>query len=315
MMPTPSLNFVAVDFETANASRASACAVGLTKVESGQVVETVSWLIKPHASISDFHPINVSIHGITAKMVEDKGISWEKSIERMKDFIGDFPVVAHNSGFDRSVWNHANLIAGSAELAPDFFCTLSLARRFTSSGALKGLVTHRLNDLADHFNLEQVHHHEAGEDSLIAAQVAIKLVDISGSKTIEQAWGRPTSSGPIRSHRAPVPVKVRQNNLPSVVQTAAPPEGIAGEVFTLTGALEAMRREDCWAAIETAGGSIAKSVTKKTTVLVIGAGASESMPPLLGENSKEKKAISLLEEGQSIAVIGEPDLLILLNDN
>lgn len=56
-------------------------------------------------------------------------------------------------------------------------------------------------------------------------------------------------------------------------------------------------------------------MTKKTTVLVIGAGAEESMPPLLGENRKELKAISLIEAGQRIAVIGEPDLLELLYEN
>lgn len=109
--------------------------------------------------------------------------------------------------------------------------------------------------------------------------------------------------------------KVRQNNVPSVVPVAPAPEGIAGETFTLTGGLDAMTREECWAAIEAAGGHIAKLVTKKTTVLVIGAGAEESMPPLLGENRKELKAISLIEAGQRIAVIGEPDLLVLLSDN
>ncbi len=83
----------------------------------------------------------------------------------------------------------------------------------------------------------------------------------------------------------------------------------------MTGGLDAMTREECWGAIEAAGGFIAKSVTKKTTVLVIGAGAEESMPPLLGENRKELKAISLIEAGQRIAVIGEPDLLELLNEN
>lgn len=99
-----------------------------------------------------------------------------------------------------------------------------------------------------------------------------------------------------------------------MIETAAPPESIAGECFTFTGGLDSMTRDQCWAAIEAAGGSVAKSVSKKTSVLVIGAGATESMPPLLGESQKEKKAVDLIRAGQHIAVIGEPDLLQLLSD-
>ncbi|MGV3149236.1 hypothetical protein [Rothia sp. 11273D007AR] len=82
-MPNASVDFVAVDFETANASRASACAVGLTVVRGGQVVETVSWLVKPHESVADFHPLNVSIHGITPAMVEADGVGWVETRQRM----------------------------------------------------------------------------------------------------------------------------------------------------------------------------------------------------------------------------------------
>jgi DNA polymerase-3 subunit epsilon len=41
------LDFTAIDFETANSSSASACAVGLARVRDGRVVETAGWLIKP----------------------------------------------------------------------------------------------------------------------------------------------------------------------------------------------------------------------------------------------------------------------------
>ncbi|HBU41902.1 MAG TPA: DNA polymerase III subunit epsilon, partial [Microbacterium sp.] len=35
-----SLDFTAIDFETANSSNASACAVGLARVRDGEIVET-----------------------------------------------------------------------------------------------------------------------------------------------------------------------------------------------------------------------------------------------------------------------------------
>ena len=41
------MNFVAIDFETANYARDSACAVGLVKVVGGEIVDKAVHLIKP----------------------------------------------------------------------------------------------------------------------------------------------------------------------------------------------------------------------------------------------------------------------------
>lgn len=53
------LNFTALDFETANPNRSSACAVGLAKVRDGQVVDTFSTLVKPHDEVSEFGYFNM----------------------------------------------------------------------------------------------------------------------------------------------------------------------------------------------------------------------------------------------------------------
>ena len=60
-----SLDFTAIDFETANPARGSACAVGVAKVRDGAVIDSASWLIKPPQGRDDFHRMNVGIHGIT----------------------------------------------------------------------------------------------------------------------------------------------------------------------------------------------------------------------------------------------------------
>ena len=41
------MNFIAIDFETANEKRASACSLGMTIVKNGQVVDELYYLIKP----------------------------------------------------------------------------------------------------------------------------------------------------------------------------------------------------------------------------------------------------------------------------
>lgn len=65
----PGLSFTAIDFETANSSRASACSVGLAKVQDGQIVDTWSHLIAPPEGHDVFHDMNIAIHGITPEMV------------------------------------------------------------------------------------------------------------------------------------------------------------------------------------------------------------------------------------------------------
>ena len=65
------LDFTAIDFETANGSRASACSVGLVKVRDGRVVDKTGWLIRPPAGHDEFAPWNITIHGITADMVAE----------------------------------------------------------------------------------------------------------------------------------------------------------------------------------------------------------------------------------------------------
>ncbi|WP_229115201.1 exonuclease domain-containing protein [Bacteroides intestinalis] len=62
-------DFIAIDFETANDSRDSACQIGITTVKNGQIKDVKSWLINPE---SYFNSFNTMIHGITEKDVKDK---------------------------------------------------------------------------------------------------------------------------------------------------------------------------------------------------------------------------------------------------
>lgn len=98
------LDFIAIDFETANSRRGSPCAVGLVRVRDGRIVDEQRWLIRPPREVDFFDSFNIGIHGITAADVADPP-SWSDVVPRRRnrsDFLaclGDYraPVAASTS--------------------------------------------------------------------------------------------------------------------------------------------------------------------------------------------------------------------------
>lgn len=62
-------DFVAIDFETANPKRVSACALGFAIVRDGQITESAGVLIKP---IGGHAPFQTRIHGLTEADTADQ---------------------------------------------------------------------------------------------------------------------------------------------------------------------------------------------------------------------------------------------------
>ena len=63
------MRIAAIDFETANESRTSACALGVAWIEGGRVVATEEHLIRPREM--RFLSMNIAIHGIRPEDVAD----------------------------------------------------------------------------------------------------------------------------------------------------------------------------------------------------------------------------------------------------
>ncbi|GIK43300.1 MAG: hypothetical protein BroJett011_71330 [Chloroflexota bacterium] len=93
--------FVALDFETANLSRDSACEIGIVRVERLRTVYQDSFLIKPPTTF--FLDRFIETHRITWEAVKDQptfGELWNEIRFFFEDV--DF-IAAHNAPFDRSV--------------------------------------------------------------------------------------------------------------------------------------------------------------------------------------------------------------------
>ena len=158
-------NFIAIDFETGNPKRVSACAFGCAKISDGKIVETIGYLIKP---VGGHAPFQSKIHGIKDEHTFDKPEFGELFPEIQDIF--NYPLVAH-SLFDKQVLGalseHFNL-----GLNFDYVDSCSIAKE-----KLPNLKNHKLKTLAKHFKLPAFKHHDAEEDAIACANIFLKLQD------------------------------------------------------------------------------------------------------------------------------------------
>lgn len=165
----PAPSFLAIDFETANYSRDSACAVGLVRVENLRIVRREHHLIRPPSAWFVF----TYLHGIAW---ED--VVYEPTFEGLWPSIAplfegvDF-LVAHNAPFDRSVLR-ACCEAAEVE-CPDipFECTVKTARRVWD------IFPTKLPDVCSHLDIP-LRHHEAASDSEACARIMIEALKGEG---------------------------------------------------------------------------------------------------------------------------------------
>lgn len=160
------LDFTAIDFETANSSSASACAVGLARVRGGQVVATAGWLIRPPAGHDRFFELNVQIHGIHPEDVVDAP-TWSDQLDDFAAFAGADVLVAHNAGFDMAVLRRACEATGDVCPPYRYFCSLQLARKAYD------LPSYRLPSAAAAAGFTDFAHHDAAADALACAHIVI----------------------------------------------------------------------------------------------------------------------------------------------
>ncbi len=83
---------------------------------------------------------------------------------------------------------------------------------------------------------------------------------------------------------------------------------MAGQVVVFTGALERMTRRDAQQLVSRLGGKAGSSVTKDTTMVVVGGDGLNAPKP----SSKLKKAKKLADAGQALELISEDDFLARL---
>ena len=171
------LNFTAIDFEAANASKLSAISAGYAVVRGGEVIKTGTWIINPHTGLDNFNPYAVRIHGITPEHAA-AGEPLETSIRRLLDIIGDGPVLAHGMKYDRGILTAGCREFGLPKPANEFRCTLTLAKTVLQLDKL------RLSAVTEALGLPAYAAHDSGADALACARVALAIAERQGAQTI-----------------------------------------------------------------------------------------------------------------------------------
>ncbi len=162
------MEYVAIDFETANRYADSACALGLCLFdEDGRKVDSWYSLICPR--IPYFDPVCTNVHHLDPGDV----LSAPKLPELWKDivdFIDDRPLVAHNARFDMNVLKTSGNCSGLEVPPYEYYCTLSLSRRL-----VPGYSCYKLTYLVQELLQMDYRAHLASDDAYVCGKLFYRL--------------------------------------------------------------------------------------------------------------------------------------------
>ena len=142
---------IAIDFETANESRSSPCAIGLAWIEGREIVRREYRLIRP--AVMRFGSIQTRIHGIKPEHVKE-ALEFPAVIDEFISEIDGSLILAHNARFDIDVLT--STLDEYNVLCPSFtyLCTMNVARRAWPEQSTLSLAA-----LAQRLGIQWQHHH------------------------------------------------------------------------------------------------------------------------------------------------------------
>ncbi len=275
------MNFVAVDVETANADYSSICQIGIAEFEDGQLISKWSSLINPD---DYFDPFNTSIHGIKELDVK-KSPTFEEVYPELQTRLSN-RITVHHMPFDRVAISRACEKYELDVLIPKWLDSAKVARRTWDEFAYRGF---GLANIAEYLKITFVHH-DALEDAIVAGRIiqeACKFKNLDLSDWFEKIK-RPISS------------------IHSIEKLNGNPQGaFYGEDIVFTGRLLMTRGEAAKLAADV-GCNVTNSVTKETTLLVVG---TQDMNKLAGyeKSSKHRKVEELIKKGFYVKILSEKD--------
>lgn len=280
------MEFVAIDVETANSNMASICQIGVAKFSNGKLVEEWCSLIDPE---DYFDPMNIYIHGIDEESVIGKPTFLEIA-GTLKKYLESSICVSHMP-FDQRALDKAFRKYRIEPFDIAWIDSAKVARRTWSDVAKKGYgLSNLCNKIGYSFN-----HHDALEDAKAAGHVL--LAAMKETSLDLEGW----------TQRIKMPIGAKGAG---IAGAGNPEGGLFGEVAVITGTFVRSQLELSQMARDI-GCNVAKGVTKKTTILIVG---DRDVGRYNGkkQSNKREDAEKLIKDGQTIRFLTESDFMELV---
>lgn len=302
------MDFVAIDFETANSLRTSVCSIGIVQVKNGKIKEEIHTLINP---LSEFNFYNTKIHGITEDMVHSAP-TFEEFWPTFKGFVDNQTLIAHNASFDISVLrgslNHFH------EPYPDFSygCSYQIAKKVWPN-----LYNHKLSTVANYLSIS-LRHHDALEDSRAAALITLEAMKKTNTNSVQEIASMyklkigtpyPVTKKTTRVRKTKEDIMVE--SLVAENTTLDKKHPFYGATIVFTGRMVSMTRSLAAQYAVNCGASCKGVVDMQTNFLVVGDHDLEKY--VLGiKSSKMQKVEQMIGQGYPIEIVGESDFIKLV---
>jgi len=166
---------LAIDFETANGQRVSACSIGLAWIENAAIVRKEHRLIRPKEI--RFNDYNVFLHKIRPEHVKTQPNFPTVFSEFVCDISGSL-VLAHQAEFEIGVIRET--LQQYGQPCPEFkyLCT-----RMISEAVWPHCAGFSLELICDYLGIS-FKHHDAEEDAIACANVALAAAQAVGVTTM-----------------------------------------------------------------------------------------------------------------------------------
>ncbi|MBE6544077.1 MAG: PolC-type DNA polymerase III [Ruminococcaceae bacterium] len=160
--------FIVFDIETTGLTVLSSAIteIGAVKVKNGEVIEVFNTFADPECHIPEHI---TELTGITDEMVKGAPSQIE-AVKSFLEFAGDRMLIAHNAGFDvgfiRSVCEKNKI-----PFKNSYLDTVALSKYVNPE-----LKKHKLDSLAEYFDLGEFNHHRASDDAEMLTAIFFEMV-------------------------------------------------------------------------------------------------------------------------------------------
>ena len=236
------LNFTALDFETATSEHNSICQVGFVVVNQGVIEKKFSFLVQPPENKYSYQ--NIKVHNIEPFMTENSP-NFKYVWEEIEKYFIDQHIVCHNASFDLVKFEETLEFYGNSIPNYTYSCTYEIFGE-------------GLKESCKNQNIEFTNHHDALADAEACAKLYLKYLESEGKVFIKK------DKEPFAAK------KIEKNDLRPDFDVENKDNPFYQKRVVFTGDLITYSRKEAAHKIKLLGADVNTSISKRTDLIIIG---------------------------------------------